>query len=421
MTLWGSLQFNPFLAVEAYYQYEWQETVLPAPGTYLSGVDPVGAGGNTFQSGPFSDQGTNVDAAFGLPPGTVGFVPEWFVTPRGSDIAPSDQGQFGISLQIFAPNLNDTKFALSFANYHAKIPLVAGTSPPLANYLAYSVQAIEVQAKDLISDGIDPVTASRTAGSMQLSQFLNGARYQMEYPEDIKVLGLSLNTTSLRTGTALFGEISHTLDAPMPVFANQTMDQALPDSTPENAFPPVDLEQNSPADIAANYANKPLNFIEKFDKTFLALGATQLFGPQLGASQAALTAEIGWEYIWGFPAKDELLFAAPGLTLTQTTPTGAFGDGNSWGYRLVGLVTYNNVFGAVTLRPRLGFSHDVSGNSPLGTGPFREDKKSLTVGLSAEYIKRIKADISYAGFWGADQYNLLNDRDYLNFNIRYYF
>jgi hypothetical protein len=351
----------------------------------------------------------------------VGFVPDWFQIPLGSDDSPSDRGRFGISLLILAPNLNDTKFAISFANYHSKVPFLGAIAPPLKEYLAYSVQAIEAQTNNLINAGTAPENAARAAGAIQLNQFLNGTRYLAEYPENIQVVGLSFNTTSLKTGTALFGEVSHHFDAPMPIFPNQVLDQALPGVTPESPFPPIDREQTSPGEIAASYAKQPINFIENLDKTFLALGATQLFGPQLGAAQTALTAEIGWLYVWNFPAKDQLLFGAPGLTVSQTGPSSAFADGNSWGYRLLGSLTYNNVFGAVTLRPRFGFSQDVNGNSPAGAGSFREGKKSISLGLNAEYIKRVRADISYVSFWGADQYNPLNDRDNLNFTIRYFF
>jgi hypothetical protein len=419
--LWGSLQINPFIAIEGYYQYEWQESVLHSPGTYLSTADPVGPGGYFYQAGPFSDQGTNVDAAFGLPAGTIGFDPYWLQIPRISDDSPSDQGQFGISVQMLAEKLNDTKFALSFANYHSKVPFLSLIAPGVENYLAYSKQAIAAQTKSLIAAGSAPENAAAAAQNIQFSQFLNNSSYLTEYPDNIRMLGLSVNTTSLRTGTAFFAEFSHHFNAPMPIFPNQVLDQILPGSTPEDPFPAVDLNQSSPQELANNYANTRANFIDYFDKTFFAFGATQLFGPQLGAAQSALTAEIGWLHIWNFPGKEERLFAAPGLSVTQTEPSSAFADGNSWAYRLAGVLTYNSVFGALTLQPRFGFSHNVSGNSPTGAGTFREGRKSLTVGLSGQYIQSLKADISYISFWGAEEYNMKNDRDYLNFSVRYYF
>ncbi len=73
--------------------------------------------------------------------------------------------------------------------------------------------------------------------------------------------GFSFNTTSLRTGTAFFGEIGHHFNAPVPIAANQVFDQALPNSTPTNLFPPVDLREISPEEITANYALHDIDFI----------------------------------------------------------------------------------------------------------------------------------------------------------------
>ncbi len=420
-TLWGSLQFNPFLAVEAYYQYEWHETILPASGTYLSATDPMGPDGITFQAGPFPDQGTNVDAVFGLPPGTIGFDPDFWQVPHGEDDKPGDQGQYGISLSWLAENLNDTKFVFSFANYHSKIPYLSGITPSLETYLAYTIQNIAVQTERLIEAGTDPMRAATAAQTVLLGQVFNDSEYILAYPENIRVLGLSFNTSSLRTGTAFYGEFSYHFDSPVPIFPNQVFDQVLPESVPEDPFPPSDLEKTSPEELAANYANKRQNFTDELDRSFLSLGATQLFGPRLGAAQSALTAEIGWSYIRDMPSKDELLYSAPGLILTTISPASLFPDSSSWGYRLRTSLTYNNVFGALTLRPRLSFSHDVRGISPSGAGPFYEGRKAFGIGLAASFLESATADMSYVRYSGGGKYNTLNDRDYLNLNIRYFF
>jgi hypothetical protein len=419
--LWGSLQFSPILAVEAYYQYEWRATVLPATGTFFSGSDPISPGALNAVSGPFSDQGTNVDTAFGLPAGTIGFVPDWFITPRAGDAEPSDQGQFGISLRMLAPKLNDTAFTVHFANYHNKTPAFAATSPDTETYLEYSEQAIAAQRAELLNAGATPEAATAAASQIQFNRLLNDITYNTVYPENIRMLGLSFNTTSMRTGTALFGEVGYHFDAPMPVAINQLLDGALPGSVPSDPFPPVDLEQTSPAEIASTYANKQIEFFTTRDKIFVSLGATQLFGPKLGASVSALTAELGWLHIRGFPGKDELLVSAPGISVPQISPNSIFADGNSWGYRLAGSLTYNNVFGAFNLTPRFGFNHDVNGNSPSGTGNFREGSKSFNIGVAATYVDSLRFEIGYTTFWGAGEYNIRNDRDFFNFSARYNF
>lgn len=419
--LWGSLQLTPDFAIEGYYQYEWHESILAAKGTFLSTSDVVTPDSNFAQSGPFPDQGTNVDAALGLPAGTVGFVPNWYQVPRISSDNPSDQGQYGISLRMLAPKWNDTSFHLVFANYHSKVPSIAAISPSTQTYLDYSLQGIAAKSAELQGTGVAEEVADTAAQRIQFNEYLTNTRYFTEYDEDIRMLGLTMNTTSLRTGTALFAEVGHHFDYPMPVVINQRLDQVLPDSMPTTPFPPVNLEEISPEEISRDYANKRVSFTEKLDKTFVSVGATQIFGPRLGASQAALTAEIGWLHVWDFPDKDELLLIAPGITVPQTEPSSLFADANSWGYRLAANLTYNNVLGSVNLSPRLIFTHDVKGNSPSGAGSFREDYKSFTMGLEASYIQRVRADISYTAFFGGGEYNLREDRDFINFNIRYFF
>jgi hypothetical protein len=419
--LWGSLQLNPTLAIEGYYQYEWQATVLPAQGTYLSTNDVITPGAQSVQVGPFPDQGTDVDAAFGLPPGTVGFVPNWFQTPRASDDSPSDQGQFGLSLRLLVPNWNDTSFNLQFVNYHSKTPSVQAITPGTENYLEYSLQAIAAQSAQLQQAGADPASATQAAGTIQFNQFLNAARYRATYAENIRMVGFSFSTTSLKTGTAFFGEIGYHFDAPIPVVLGQISYLAFPGASPADPLPPIDLEQTSPAEITAIYANKTIDLYEKRDKTFVALGATQIFGPQLGASQSTLTAELGWLHVWNFPSKDELLIGVPGIAAIQSSPDSVFADANSWGYRVTGNLTYNNVFGAVTMVPRFIFAQDVNGNSPSGAGSLREGNKSFSVGLQARHVQTLQTELSYTTFFGAGAYNLRNDRDFVNFNIRYFF
>ena len=43
------------------------------------------------------------------------------------------------------------------------------------------------------------------------------ARYQVEYPEDIKLYGISFNTTLPGSGVALQGEVSHRQDVPLQI------------------------------------------------------------------------------------------------------------------------------------------------------------------------------------------------------------
>jgi len=151
----------------------------------------------------------------------------------------------------------------------------------------------------------------------------------------------------------------------------------------------------------------------------------------LGSKGGVILGEVGWEHICGMPSKDKLRLegpatASPGgdqATATFGEPVEGsqhFADGNSWGYRLLAKLDYFNVIGPIGFTPRIGWSHDVSGISPVG-GPFLEDRKAVTLGLTANYLSSWTADLSYTNYFGAGAYNQINDRDFIGLNVKYSF
>ncbi|MEH6586292.1 MAG: DUF1302 domain-containing protein [Halioglobus sp.] len=427
--LWGAAHLTPLIIVEAYYQYDWESSTLPAVGTYFSTNDAIPPDGTFIQAEGFGNQfGTDLTALYGLPAETleaVGidpFDPEFYqVTTRGADDNASDSGQFGVTIQSIVPQLNDSKFALHFARYHASFPSFSLITPPVSSYAEYSVQAIEKLERDLRAEGVGPVKRSTVASLTQLSKVLKDVTYFANYPEDIDMLGFSFNTTTLRTGTAFFAEIAHHFDAPVALHSGDLLSVILPNSSRDDPLPPIDLRETSLQEIEDDYANKRIDAFAELDKTFSLAGATQLFGPRLGAAQTLLNIEFAWLHIWDAPDRDELYMAAPGLAVTDFKPDSIFATDNSWGYRIGGGLSYNNVFGGVNLKPRLIWSHDVDGISPVGAGPFLEGRKALTLGLQAEYLTRLKIDMAYTEYSGAGQANLINDRDNLSLSVRYDF
>ena len=113
------------------------------------------------------------------------------------------------------------------------------------------------------------------------------------------------------------------------------------------------------------------------DKTQASLGLTKLVGPRLGASQTTLGGDVAWVHVHDMPDGDE----AP---LHAVAPPSA----DSWGYRAVASMTYNHVFGGLTLVPRLVWTHDVHGITPAPVSTFIAGRKSLRLGLAACYIDR---------------------------------
>jgi len=269
------------------------------------------------------------------------------------------------------------------------------------------------------------------------------ARYQVEYPEDIKLYGVSFNTLLQNTGIALQGEISHKRDVPL-----QLDDIELLLATLEPLSNPVQNSSYSQfsrtitvADIIANQGKAIyIQGYDLFDVTQAQMTATKLFGPTLGASQFTLVGEVGITHVHDMPDKSDTRLDGPGTPVSgnqmhsdsstyplaahpgkDAEPASAFADATSWGYRMVAKLDFNNAIGAVTLSPRIAWAHDVNGTTPGPGGNFVEGRKAITLGLGANYQNKWAADISYTDFFGAGRYNLINDRDFLAAEIKYFF
>ncbi len=432
--VWGAIHLTPLVSLEAFYQYEWESTVIPAKGTYLSGNDIVPGIDSAQFTGTASDLGTDVCARFGLDPNADNFQDSSGQDPtkikalepppgldEGGDgcydflylkaralgnLEPKNGGQYGFTLQSIIPKWNDSKIAFHFANYHSRLPYLSGYT--------VSQEALDASRENTLFNVRNGLLSPADAADLGFANVTKEIELLFEYPEDIQMYGLSFNTTTIRTGTAFSAELAHHRNHPFQLHVGQVAPGLLNLTPPDHpGFP--DGKYSPPYQSDAFIRS----WIE-LDKTQLALGVTQLLGPQLGASQVALSLEAAYLYIHDMPDKDNVRLQTPGVALLQFEPQDLLADANSWGYRLAGVATYSNVFGALEVSPRVVFSHDVQGNSPIGQ-PFQEDRKALTLGVNTTYIDRFSAALSYTSFFGAGDYNVLNDRDFLNFNMRYSF
>lgn len=158
--------------------------------------------------------------------------------------------------------------------------------------------------------------------------------------------------------------------------------------------------------------------------------ATKLFGPTLGADQVFFITEIGMTKVHDMPSRSELRFDGPGTHTSgndlatlggaqPATQTTGFADDFSMGYRLVARLDFNNVIGAINLSPRIAFAHDLVGTTPLPLGNFIENRKALTIGVGDSYQNTWSADISYTRYSGAEEFNLIHDRDFISLNVKW--
>ena len=431
--LYGSISLSDNVSLEALYMFEFEEIEIDAAGTYFSSNDFASPGGtyvmlgfgttpqpvynperffSTCYAGPAgyasSDRFADLAAIYG--PATAGQI---IAIGCGNAVGrlpnrnARDDGQYGLALRWYAEALGETEFGFYFLNYHSRVPLLSG-------------RAVN-----------NPLVGA------------SSGRFFAEFPEDIQMYGISWNTT-IPGGIAWQGEVSHRPNMPLQVDDVELLFAAL---TPLNPFIPVPaLQFNS--QLGSYALGQEVRGWREHEVSQVQMTFTKLFADVLGANQVAMVAEIGGTEVWDLPSHSELRyegegtdtgggcsvsdalaagFPGPGALAfgclrNPQTLGGGFPTAFSWGYRVAARADYNGAFGsAITLSPRIAFNHDVSGITPGPGGNFLEDRKSLTLGLEANYLQQWVFDLSYTAFSGAEQYNQIHDRDFAAFTVKYSF
>jgi len=411
-----SIGLTNALSFDAFYQVEWEKTVIDACGTYFSSADVAATG-------------CNVVTLTNLLPDQSQMLAGLFIE-RQADIEPSDSGQFGLSFRYFAEGLAGSEFGLYYINYHSRIPYLGGFTS---------------SNEDLGGpDGVPFIPGNPLGGNPE---------YFAEFPEDIELFGVSFATNL--AGFAISGEVSHRPDFPVQINTTEILQGAVGYAPWSTVLPRVlEVGRGNPA---PGYDRLP---VTQAQVTFI-----RFFDQVLGASRLSFAAEIGANWVddmpnvvlgngqevaqrygrspvfgmghfeYALPIPGEVITCAAGYdgfflpdgteiiapvptTSTNTNPRNCTNDGyvtdSSWGYRIRASLTYNDVFAGINLTPNMAWSHDVDGYSPNSN--FTEDAKALTLGLNAEYLNRYTASLAYTGFSGGD-YSVVTDRDFLSLSF----
>lgn len=481
------------LSIEGFYQFQWKKTEPEAYGSMFSTSDVGSPGGRGFLlsfGNPTADlPGFSDSIAIPQVTGT-NFLGARIL--RGKDVEAKDGGQYGFAMRYFASELNDSEIGLYYMNYHSRVPvtqlvtanaseiqrgLLSTVSPVLtASALATAAAnpalpaatraALAAQAQGLLTD-LNARQAAGTAFSVN-----DGSEIQLVYPENIKLLGASINT-SIPFGISLGAEYSLRIDQPLSlddtevaqihssvILASQTLLAANQGPTAvANAniyrnyalFKRLGIDASTPASLAATtgrYVNTAIKGYELFDVSQFQFTGTKAFsGGPFGANQSVLVAEFGANWVHDFPSDYKL--DGPGTDLTYLAPTGpcdpnsppnpnpyvagqggapaclyssdGFATEFSWGYRAVVRFDYLNAIAGINLFPSISFQHDVSGVTPSPIGNFVEDRMALGFNIRATFKEQWSADIGYTSFFGAGKRNLTRDRDFVSANIKYSF
>ena len=397
------------LSIDAFYQLEWEKTVIDGCGTYFSTND-VGA------------TGCNVVTATSVFPDQVNMANGLFVT-RLPDVEPDDSGQYGVALRYFAEKLAGSEFGVYYMNYHSRTPYLGGftSSNPILG---------------------GPPDAPFIPGNP-----LGGnPEYFAEFPEDIELFGASFVTNF--AGFAISGEVSYRPDYPVQINATEILVAAL-GYAPWSTVTPIVLSAGFGAPVSGYdelaFTQAQVTFIRFFDQVFGAdrlSFAAEIGGNWVGSLPEQTEQRYGRNTIYGMGAFTPIPLSALGIPLPgelacdqpffppppldqlidpivpNTNPANCTNDGyvtdSSWGYRVRASLTYNDVFAGINLTPNFAWSHDVDGYSPNTN--FNEGAKALTFGVTAEYLNRYTGSLAYTAFSGGD-YNTVEDRDFLSLSV----
>ncbi len=448
--LTASIGLTKNLTFEPFWLLEYRSNRLEPAGTYFSTNDFASPGGS------------NVFLGFGTLPdtGTLGAI------PRGDTRSGKGSSQYGAALRLLTPALNDTEFGLYFANYHSRSPLISAFTPtrPIDTAFVQSY-AVSLATTNLvpamIANGYPPAgipaalntllgaaftnvpigalpgslqpfypaaqSIAAGAGKVGLLQAAATGRYFTEYPEDIRVVGVSFNTSLGNSGISWQGEASLKNNVPLQIDDVELLFATL------SSLNPV-FGANNQVGNYLGQLNTEISGYRRHRVWTAQSTLTKVFGPMLGAQQFTLLGEAGGVWV-NLPSKDVLRYDAPGTftsgnaaAMVNTgfgtippTPASAFADSFSWGYQVLAKLDYNSLFSGVNVSPSVAFSHDVTGNTPLPLGNYVAGRKSLNFSAEFTFQNAWAVELRYVNFFGASRYNLLGDRDYVSTTLKYSF
>lgn len=406
----GSLALSRSVSLEAFYQLEWEASEQEPCGSYFSSNDTSADG-----CGPIVLLNVSDADAQALISGKTAIV------PRLPDREASDHGQYGIALHWFLEQFNGSELGVYFMNYHSRLPYFSGVA-------------------------LDPFQTAPT----DLLPVVGLPSYYSEYPEDIRLYGLSLSTTS-DSGFSFAGEYSFRENEPVQWNSSEIVYGGLLRLHSRHLLERAEQANKAPIELAGT--EQP--GYDRYKTSQLQLSTIKLMNDFMETDFTTFVAEIGGVYIHDFPNSSRARYGRPaqfgngsfeGLgqevvadinpfspVTYSCTGEGAFVAANdnpaycdnqgyttqfSWGYILGMQMNYQAVWPNINLQPEVFFSHDVNGYSPEPLGLFVEGRKKLGLTLKADYwLSRYQGALGFVKYYGGGRHNVLNDRDHFTASL----
>ena len=248
------------------------------------------------------------------------------------------------------------------------------------------------------------------------------SQYLAQYPEDIRLYGLTFST-NLRTGTALQGELSYRPNMPVQLNGTDVL-QSLLNAEGRSPLSEPGLRPTTDSTLFNGYRRKEV--------TQAQVSAMHSLGQVMGANQLLLVGEIGATYVGGLEGKNGPRYGRSGaynsgelannsvcLSISNSPEycnNEGFVTPFSWGYRLRATWSYSSVMQGLDLRPNLSWSHDVKGYSPGDGSAFNEGSRSVSLGLDATFMSKYSMSLSYTDYIDGS-YGTRGDRDFAAISV----
>lgn len=456
--LYASLGLTDNLTAEVFYQFDWDYSEPDDAGTYYSTDEAfAGLGSNRVLVDLSGNSAESLARAYNT--SKFGVNSPVLTADRQNDLEVDGKDQYGLALRY---SLESTEFGLFFMNYHSRKPVAQARTGELQGYQNGDPNAVAAANAPVLAatGGACPSLAAALSGACgaglqaafgaQAATIIGGANavhyldttsYQLVYPEDIQMYGISFSTTA--GDFSLSGELAYRpndvilADLGDNLVAYNSLNAATLANGGSYSFGSI-LNGGNP--VSAGQLVQDWVELETYN---LSLVSIYNFGPTFGSDGMTGALELGASYIpdgedQKYASTASLLYiptsevvggaANPSCAAPKYDPASCLSEGPSddylddlsMGYRLVLSSTYNDAFAGVALTPSIRFAHDFKGNSHR-TGNFLENRKAATLGVSALYNQALEVAVAYNAFWGAEQSNLLHDRDNLTATIKYSF
>ncbi|WP_422450851.1 MULTISPECIES: DUF1302 domain-containing protein [unclassified Endozoicomonas] len=376
------------LSMEAFYKFEWESHELIPNGAYMSTEDLFGDG----SLGVIEDfrNSLPVPADISIPGlnGTDRILP---IARQGQKIDASDDGQFGLALRY---EFSGVEASLFFMNYHSRAPYAAletgdqaGCSSQAPGFLSAG-SPITGQYAALCQAGITGSNSTLTALADGL-YYLNNTYYDLAYPEDIRLYGLSLSGNIGETSIGM--EVTYRPN--MPFSTNREEFATLASNAILAGRGSVGTIDLGAAGIVAS--GTKTNLYQRDELYTWTVNATHNFGPNLGADDVNLISEVSGKIIPG--------------SITDV-PNFSNLSKNSYEYTLVLSGSYDNVLPGLDLSPSLTLNDKLHGDD--------QGAISYSARVAADYGSNISAELSYNA-WNSQSDQ--RDRDNVAFSVAYSF